>query len=353
VLGLAGAMASLGHQVELLTTEPGQESTEQPTKGLTVHRCLRQWPAALAVSASLQHRLQCGPYELIHHHAIWQRTLHYAVNASSRRQVPLVISPRGMMSRWAWRHRRWKKFLAQHLVHPGAFTAAAGWHATSREEADDIRRLGFTQPVCVAPNGVTIPTATAQQSARDYWLNRCPELGQRRVALYYSRFHAKKRILELIDLWAVRKPRDWLLLVVGIPDGYSIAALQDHARRAGASDHVRFFDGTDTPEPYSVASLYLLPSHSENFGLTIAEALAHGVPVLTTDGTPWSQLSANAAGLCVPWPDFDRSLQQLLAEEDSVLRTRGQRGRTWMEQDFTWQQAAATLAVFYQELPSR
>jgi glycosyltransferase involved in cell wall biosynthesis len=96
-----------------------------------------------------------------------------------------------------------------------------------------------------------------------------------------------------------------------------------------------------------------LPSHSENFGLTIAEALAHGVPVLTTDGTPWSQLSANAAGLCVPWPDFDRSLQQLLAEEDSVLRTRGQRGRTWMEQDFTWQQAAATLAVFYQELPSR
>ncbi len=352
MLGLAGAMASLGHQVELLTTEPGQESTEQPTKGLTVHRCLRQWPAALAVSASLQHRLQCGPYELIHHHAIWQRTLHYALDAASRRHVPLVISPRGMMSPWAWRHHRWKKFLAQHLVHPGAFDAAAGWHATSREEADDIRRLGFTQPVCVAPNGVTIPAATAQQSARDYWLNRCPELGQHRVALYYSRFHAKKRILELIDLWAARKPRDWILLAVGIPDGYSIAALQDHARKAGASDHVLFFDGTDTPEPYSISSLYLLPSHSENFGLTIAESLAHGVPVLTTDGTPWSQLAANEAGLCVPWSEYDHSLQQLLAEDDSVLRSRGRCGREWMERDFTWQQSAATLAVFYQGLPS-
>jgi glycosyltransferase involved in cell wall biosynthesis len=257
-----------------------------------------------------------------------------------------------MMSPWAWRHHRWKKFLAQHLVHPGAFDAAAGWHATSREEADDIRRLGFTQPVCVAPNGVTIPAATAQQSARDYWLNRCPELGQHRVALYYSRFHAKKRILELIDLWAARKPRDWILLAVGIPDGYSIAALQDHARKAGASDHVLFFDGTDTPEPYSISSLYLLPSHSENFGLTIAESLAHGVPVLTTDGTPWSQLAANEAGLCVPWSEYDHSLQQLLAEDDSVLRSRGRCGREWMERDFTWQQSAATLAVFYQGLPS-
>ncbi len=58
-----------------------------------------------------------------------------------------------MMSGWAWRHRRWRKYLAEHLIHPGAFARAAGWHATSPEEANDIRALGFQQPVCVAPNG--------------------------------------------------------------------------------------------------------------------------------------------------------------------------------------------------------
>jgi glycosyltransferase involved in cell wall biosynthesis len=351
VRGLAAGLAALGHQVELLTTAIGPQLVDQPAVGLSVHHFSRERPAGLAVSAPLHRHLRTTGYDVIHAHALWQRPLHYAAQAARRQERPLVISPRGMMTAWAWRHRRWKKFLAQHCVHPGAFAAASGWHATSEEEAADIRRLGFRQPVCVAPNGVDLPTASAREDARRFWLGQCPELDGRRVALFFSRFHPKKRIVELIDLWAAQAAPDWLLLVVGIPETYSVAELEHYAQRAGAAGRIRIFDGTTSPPPYAVSSLYLLPTHSENFGLTIAEALAHGLPVLCTDGAPWRRLDEVDAGRCVAWAEYGQALQILLDETPAALRARGNRGQLWMERDFSWAQSAARLAEFYRTLP--
>jgi glycosyltransferase involved in cell wall biosynthesis len=350
VLGLAAGLASLGHEVELLTTESGTSSIAQPSTHLTVHRFRRQWPESITASAALCRHVHDTSFEVIHEHGLWLRPLHYAATASRRSGRPLVISPRGMMSPWSWQHRRWRKFLAQHCLHPGAFQQVAGWHATSDEEAADIRALGFSQPVCIAPNGVDIPDDAALAAAQQYWQGRCPKLRDRRVALFYSRFHPKKRILELIELWAAHAPRDWLLLAVGIPEAYSVAALSDYARRCGVAARVAVFDGTNVPAPYPAASLYLLPSHSENFGLTVAEALAHGLPVVTTDATPWQGLERNDAGRCVPWGEFGATLTSLMHDSPEALQTRGLRGRAWMQADFPWAKSAAILAAFYGSL---
>jgi glycosyltransferase involved in cell wall biosynthesis len=94
----------------------------------------------------------------------------------------------------------------------------------------------------------------------------------------------------------------------------------------------------------------LLPSHSENFGLTVAEALAHGLPVVTTDATPWQGLERNNAGRCVPWGEFGATLTSLLHESPETLQTRGLRGRAWMQADFPWAKSAAILAAFYGSL---
>ncbi len=351
VLGLAGGLAFNGHEVTVLTTAPGADGPAQAAPGVAVHRFSRGWPPGLRPSADLRAFLSQQSFDCIHAHGIWQRPLHYAAEAALRQSVPLVISPRGMMTAWAWRHNRWKKALARRIVHPGAFSAAAGWHATSAGEAEDIRRLGFEQPICVSPNGVVIPSAAEQEQARAFWQEQCPHLAGR-VALFYSRFHAKKRILELIDLWAELRPRGWCLLAVGVPEGYSIAALQAQVDRAGIAGQVEIRDGTDTPPPYSVANLYILPTHSENFGLTVAEAMAHGLPVLTTDQTPWQGLDGYGAGFCVAWSGFKEALLRLLGEDEATLQTRGQNGRAWMARDFTWQRAAQTVAAFYRELRS-
>jgi glycosyltransferase involved in cell wall biosynthesis len=255
-----------------------------------------------------------------------------------------------MMTDWAWRHRRWRKRIAEILVHPGAFAGAAGWHATSPEEAGDIRRLGFRQPICVSPNGVEIPPAAELAAARDCWLQLVPAARSRPVALFYSRLHRKNRVLELIDLWLSAARGDWLLVVAGSAEEYTAGELGAAAAARGASDRVIVVDGANRPPPYAIASLFVLPSHSENFGLVIAEALAAGVPALVTETTPWSGLSSHGAGWCVPWTAFGEHLMQALSIPAGELRAMGTRGRSWMARDYAWERVAGTLHEFHREL---
>jgi glycosyltransferase involved in cell wall biosynthesis len=349
VRGLSGALAAAGHEVELLTTEPGVSKAETPAPGLTVRTFPREWPQTLATSSGMDYHLRANdtPYDIYHHHGLWLRPLDYARRFAKRAGSPLVISPRGMMAPWAWGRHRWKKRLATLFVHPSAFEIARGWHATSEAEAADIRRLGFTQPICVAPNGVEPPTAADRAAAREFWLDQCPDAGARPVALFHSRFHAMKRVIELIDLWLERKDDGWLLLMVGIPEEFTVAELRDYVYRAGGEERIAIFDGIGRPPPYAVANLFLLPSHSENFGLVVAEALAHGLPALTTDTTPWAALEQNGAGRCVPWEKFPSTLAALLAEGPDRLRGRGETARTWAVAELGSARPAAVLAEFY------
>jgi glycosyltransferase involved in cell wall biosynthesis len=346
---LAGALAGLDHAVELFTTGPA--AAEIQTEGnLRIETFRRDWPQRICPSAGLRLRLERTDAEIIHHHSLWLRTLHYAHRRAGRSGAKLVVSPRGMMNTWAWQHRRWRKQIARALIHPGALGAVDGWHATSTEEAADIKAHGFNQPICVAPNGVNAPDVSARARDTAHWLARCPEAGSRPVALFYSRFHQKKRVLELIDLWLERAPPDWLLLLVGIAQDYTPETLEQYILRASGSGRIKVFSGEDQPPPYALASLFLLPSHSENFGLVIAEAMAHGVPALVTDGTPWNEINRDERGWCVAWSAYGDALQSATAEPHERLRERGERARQWVVAEFSWQRSARLLADFYRSL---
>ncbi len=352
VRALAGALADHGHEVGLYSTEPGIAAAgrHEELGRLRTHVFRRDWPGRLCPSAGLRRALREGRPDVVHHHSLWLRTLHYAHLAARRVDAAFVLSPRGMMSRWAWNHRGGRKRLAARFVHPGAFAGVDAWHATSAEEADDIRALGFTQPVCVAPNAVAIPDEAEIARSAAYWRAVCPAVTTRPVALFYSRFHRKKRLLELIDLWLERAPPDWLLLLVGIPEDYTPGMLERYVQRASGGGRVLAFSGSGAPPPYGVASLFLLPSHNENFGLVIAEAMASGVPALVTDTTPWLALNNDDRGWCVPWSDYPAALAAALAEGPERLRARGARARLWVARDYAWSRSAALLADFYAQL---
>jgi glycosyltransferase involved in cell wall biosynthesis len=353
VRALAHAQADLGAAVELLTTlEQGQPvaATRNVAERSVIHTFPRVTPRRLSRSPALKEYLSRARFDYVHYHSLWLRPLHYAHQAAQRLAVPLIISPRGMLSGWAYRHHHWRKRLAAALVHRGAMAAASGWHATSAEEAADIRALGFKQPVCVSPNGVTLPSTAELNTARLAWQTMCPATTTRPVALFYSRFHRKKRLQELIALWLAAPRGNWLLLIVGMAEDYTATELNLWLQAAGATDRVAIFDGTDRPPPYAVASLFLLPSHSENFGLVIVEALAAGVPTLVTDTTPWLSLNPKHCGWCVSWENFGPTLAQALTTPLPELAAMGQHGRAWAERDFSWSRAAHLLTEFYQNL---
>ena len=350
VRALCRSLARLGHTVELLATAPdappsGREIDEAPNLRIRIFR--RDAPERFCRSAGLKAAVRQSNSDIIHHHSVWLRTLHYAHRAAERAKVPFVVSPRGMLSAWAWRHHRWRKAAANLILHPGAFADVTGWHATSPEEAREIGDLGFRQSVCVAPNGVEPATVAETQAAAQYWRDTCPATGSHRTAVFYGRFHQKKRVIELIDTWLESATRDWVLLMVGLPEQYTPADLERYIQNSSGAGRIHVFAGTSRPPPYAVASLFLLPSHNENFGLTVAEAMAHGVPALVTDTTPWQAVNDDARGWCVPWSDYPGSLRRALAENPDSLRDRGQRARDWVLREYSWDRAAELLARYY------
>lgn len=347
LLPLAAAQAAAGAEVSVLGTgvsvpsgAPGLGATAYPTR----------WPARLGRSPGLRSALERQRPDVVHAHGVWLRPLAYAVRAARRAGAPLVLSPHGMLSPWALGRGRWRKWLASRIVHPGAFAAVSCWHAASELEAAELRaRLGPVR-VCTAPHGVPASRSDGGEARRHY-SGALPELAGQRVLLFYSRLHHKKRVRELIRLFATvgaERP-GWSLLVVGIPETDGVGSLRTLADRCGVGGRVHVLDGRDRPPPWAVADLLALPSHSENFGLVVLEALAAGVPVITTTATPWAALEDVGAGRCVPWSAFPTALDELLARP-AELAAAGERGRRWALATFGWARSARLLLDEYGRL---
>ena len=108
-----------------------------------------------------------------------------------------------------------------------------------------------------------------------------------------------------------------------------------------ALNNVRFIgeiNGVAKYEFLSQADIYVLPSLTENFGITLAEALACGTPCIASQGTPWSGLEREKAGRWIPIgvEPLATALKEMMSVSDDERRVMGERGRTWIERDFSW-----------------
>ena len=108
VPALAAAFAQLGHRVQLFATTPGPDGSRQDG-ALAISLFHRDRPRTICASASLRTALSHSDAEIVHHHALWLRTLHYAHRHTRATGAKFVISPRGMMSFWVWNYYCWCK----------------------------------------------------------------------------------------------------------------------------------------------------------------------------------------------------------------------------------------------------
>ena len=226
---------------------------------------------------------------LIHSHGLWTPVNHWASVAARRKSMPLIIQPRGMLEPWALSHKALKKRIAMALFQRRDLESARLLIATAAMEYESIRALGLRQPVAVIPNGVLFGPATGPIDAAIAPLPRRREC----TALFLSRVHPKKGILNLLNAWAEVAPQGWRLQIAGPDEGGHLADVMALARKRGIDHAVEYLGelaGEAKAQAFLNADLFVLPTFSENFGVVVAEALAHGLPVITTRGAPWADL---------------------------------------------------------------
>jgi glycosyltransferase involved in cell wall biosynthesis len=252
---------------------------------------------------------------------------------------PLVWSPRGSLQateEWEEVPRRRAK-RAFHRAVAAVIPRDAVIHATAEAEARVAEWLFPHHRGAIIPNAVTVPAL--QPRAR----------GQRLRLMFLSRLHPKKGLDLLLDaMWDL--PPDVTLDIYGDGEAAHVAALKHKAQ--GISRAIRFHGhvtGEAKAEAFHAADLYVLPSHSENFGIAVAEALAHGVPVLTTDATPWQGVERHGCGKVITLGRDDLGAAIMALAEDDLVAM-GARGRDWMQRDFSPEAMVAGFARLYRAL---
>jgi glycosyltransferase involved in cell wall biosynthesis len=302
-------------------------------------------PRKFGYAPSMLNALMRGKPDVVHLHGLWQYSSAAVLHWNRRSGKPYVISPRGMLEPWALQQSRLQKRIAGWLFQDACLRHAACIHATSSQEAESVRAAGYTNPIALIPNGIEAPAA----------LRGARMSGHRKAkrALFLSRLHPKKGLLNLIQAWHEVRPIDWELMIAGPDEDGHRREVKRAVEERMLQDCIAFHDevfGEAKRELYFESDLFILPSFSENFGLVVAEALAHGLPVITTRATPWEIIEQHHCGW---WIDVGvQPLACALKEATSLsceqLREMGSRGREMIRRYYSWDQIADQMIEVYE-----
>lgn len=289
--------------------------------------------------------------DVVHTNGLWLMSNVYPYWATRGAKCKFVIQPHGTLSEWALRNSRWKKRLFGWTMQYSAMKHTDMWVATADSECEDIRRLGYRQPVCVLPNGIDVPSDDIM------WNCRAGKVGNRRRMYFLSRIHPKKNVDLLLRVWSrlERKFPDWDLSIVGPDEGNPYAdAMKGLAKDIGCM-RVSFegeINGMAKQKFVAQSDCIVLPTFSENFGMVIAEALALEVPAICSYGAPWEGLNTEKCGWWVPTEDeaFERAMFEAMSMSREELRVMGRRGRKWMQRDFAWDAIGVKMKAAYEWL---
>ena len=309
-------------------------------------------PRRFAFSPVSERRARNIRTDVVHQHGLW--TAQTRVTEVFRaRHIPTIIAPHGSLEPYARRHSARKKRIALAWFESRNLHLASCLHATTEAELRTFRNFGLRRPVAVVPPGIA-----------SSWLEACPDPARfkqrhglddgRRIMLFLSRIDTKKGLPLLIEALAMHRQRleEWRVVIAGPDVKGHRANVEALAERLGVASSIRFvgpvFD-RDKRDAFAAADVFVLPTHSENFGIVIVEALASGVPVITTRGTPWSELEVHRCGWWVP-PD-SRSIGDALIDaarrSDAELRAMGARGRALVESRYLWSAVAERMTELY------
>jgi glycosyltransferase involved in cell wall biosynthesis len=356
VEGLVVELGRLGVDVRVLTTDShGHERLDvtsewQTWRGVPVRYLRRRAMPDLAPAYALESYREARRADVVHILSIFSAPSMVALVAAELANRAVVLSPRGMLEPAALAIASARSKRAWIAAFGPFLRRTAIFHATSAEEAVSIQRvLGDAVHVRVVPNGTDLePRADADARKR----RAAPAL----VIGALGRIHPIKGLDRLIEAAAILRDRglDVQLAFAGpTADAAHRAELEALAARLSLTDRLHFpgeLHGEAKLDFLAGCRVLALPSHSENFGNVVVEALASLTPVVAAHGTPWSELEKAGAGRWVEGsPAALADAIEPYLKDDALATRDGERGRTLVEQRYDWPSVALTMCDVYEE----
>lgn len=360
--GMCHALDACGIETVIATTDAdGDDRLHVETGSLQKHRGVstiffpRVFSESFKWSGSLASWLQANvsAFDLVHVHAVFSHSSIAAGRACRRAGVPYIVRPLGTLDPWSLGHHRLRKRVLMKLGTGELLRRASILHYTS-----DAERALAEQALPWLPHGVVVPLGIDDECFV------APAVFPSEASPYVlalSRLHPKKGLELLVEAFHALAGetawRGWSLVIAGDGDRSYVSRLERLAESGPARDCITFrgwVGGADRLRLLGDARLFALPSHQENFGLAVAEAMAAGVPVMIS---PEVNLAADVEAHGAGWlvarnrDAWIEALRTVLGDSQEIER-RGRLARNLAEQ-FRWPAVGRDLAVMYDAVVRR
>ncbi|MGH8211169.1 MAG: glycosyltransferase [Steroidobacteraceae bacterium] len=358
VHSLGRALVKRGHEVHVFTSSmDGPKDLDVPlaspvnVDGVLVHyfpvRGLRRLCWCRAMRSALKRDVPS--FDLLHLHSIFLWPTWAAARAAHAAGIPYVVSPRGMLGRVVIRRKsQWVKSAWIRLIEQKTLREAAGLHVTAELERDEVQALRLSLPnIFCVPNGVSWPDKHAALSAGPYADVAKP------YALFLSRIDAKKGLDRLLAAW--KWVPDLTLIIAGNDESGYRHTLEKIAEENQVSARIRFIGMVSDEHKWALyehATMFILPSYSENFGNVVAEAMAMGCPVVVTPDVGLASLvRESGAGIVVDGaPRTLAEAIRTLLQDPTSRRLMGERGQLTAHRQLSWESVASRMESVYQDI---
>lgn len=285
--------------------------------------------------------------DVVHVNCCWMPTCAVFQHVAQAMHLPVALTTHGMLEPWIMERHYWtRKWPALHLYQTRALRRADMLVATAGREAKHLAALGVNPRISIVPSGIDIDRVAIKES----WQKT-------HTMLFLGRIHEVKGIWTLLE--AVRMMQSQLngysIIIAGEGTPADIRLLRDTIATNGLEDCVSYVGGVYGDEKLRLlrdADFVVQPSYTENFGLTIAEALASGTPVITTNTTPWQQLDTIACGTCIEVgaEPLVNAITRFVRLSPNELEAMGRNARHLIETHFSVQAMGSELMEVYRKI---
>lgn len=285
--------------------------------------------------------------DIVHVHGCWSPQCVWVQKWSQAKGYKVILTPHGMLEPWIIKRNYWiKKLPALMLYQKKAIRKADYIHATAESEKENLIQLGYNDKIKVIPNAVNVDSIIMKNS----WQRT-------KTILFLSRIHEKKGLNFLIEATAILKKKlsGYKIVIAGEGDSSYIEKLKQMVSQTDVQEIISFAGGVYGEEKWNLfreADVFVLPTFSENFGIAVAEALASGTPVITTVGTPWTDLVESDCGWYTEIGTLHtvNALKEFLRLDEKALEHMGRNGRRLIEGKYSTQSMADEMMELYRGL---
>ena len=298
-----------------------------------------------------------GP-DITHVHGLWLRISAQNLAWHKKKRRPYLISPRGMLDRWALSNSRLKKKMAGYWFEYEHLRNCSCLHALTDAEVDSMRKFGLKNPICNIPNGIDLPVEKAISGAPP-WTGTIFE--GRRPLIFIGRIHPKKGLPLLLEAWSrVRKSDrsiadEWFIGIGGWDERGHISELRQIIDHLAIGKDVMFLGtlmGENKDSVLRAAQAYVLPSYSEGLPMSVLEAWAYSKPVLMTPQCNLKMGFDRGAAIRIETDvcNVAEGLRTLLKMNSGELESIGKKGIELVMEKFTWLSIAQEMRAVYRWL---